>query len=139
VKVALDAPACSVRSLDDPRSRRSQLLARIRVRERCGDELGEAADPLLGARWKGARQLAGCHDRGYVDRSSDDRADPEHAQLRRQLALDAGVVVHPLGAPAAVELRGDRLAVDRMRSPTGKDGLPLAAHEPTTVATRSSS
>ena len=118
VKVALDPSARRVRGLDDPRSRGGQLLTRIHVRERRGDELGEAADPRLGARRERVRQLAGHHDRapeatGHVDRSSDDRADPELAQPRRELALDAGVVVHALRAPASVELRGHRLALDR--------------------------
>ena len=64
------------------------------------------------------RQRAGHHDRapeapGDLDRRSDDRPEPELAQLRGELALDAGVVVHALGTPASVDLRGHRLALDR--------------------------
>ena len=118
VEVALDAPARGVRRLDDPHPRRGQLLARVDVRERRSDELGEAADPLLGARPERVRQLAAHHDRapeatGDLDGSSHDRADPEAAQLRRELALDAGVVVHARGAPGPVDLRGHRRALDR--------------------------
>ena len=64
------------------------------------------------------RQLAGRHDRapqatGHVDRSSHHRVDPELAQPLRELALHVVVVVHALGAPASVELRGHRPALDR--------------------------
>jgi hypothetical protein len=118
VEVTLDAPACRVRGLDDPHSRRGQLLTRVRVRERRGDELGEVADPLLGVRRERVRGLAGHHERapeapGHLDRSAHDRPDPEPAQPRRELALDAGVVVHALRAPRSVKLCGHRLALDR--------------------------
>ena len=118
VKIALDASPRGVRGLDDPRARGGQLLTRIHVRERRGDQLGEAADPHLGPGRERVRQLAGHHDRapeatGHIDRSSYHRVDPELAQPRRELALDVGVVVHALGAPASVELRGHRLALHR--------------------------
>ena len=45
MEVALDASARGVRGLDDPRPRRGELLTRVRVGERRGDQLGEAADP----------------------------------------------------------------------------------------------
>ena len=48
VEVALEAPALRVAGLDDARTRREQLLARLGVRQRGRDEARERTDPRLG-------------------------------------------------------------------------------------------
>jgi hypothetical protein len=49
MEIALEMPALGVTRLHRPRARRGELLARIGVRERLGDKLGEALEALLGA------------------------------------------------------------------------------------------
>ena len=118
VEVAAEPAALLVAGLQDARARRGELLARVGVGERVGDQLGEAGDPLLRVVGQAVRAPGG-GDHGAPqaarddDRRADRRADADRAQAHRELVLELVVAVHAHGAAAAQHPRRDRLAVHR--------------------------
>ena len=91
VQVALEAAAFGVLDLDDAGGRGRQLLARVGVRERVGDQLGEARDAVLGLGRERVRSPAG-RDQGAPepagdgDRDRDGRRDAGPPDPLRQRA-----------------------------------------------------
>ena len=117
VQVALETPALRLRGLDEPLAGGAELLARLGVGERLGDQLGEAGQPLLGALGeRPARRPPGQHAApqlaGDDDRCAHGGLEPQRAQGREDLA---GMVVGVQAGRAArpPDPRGDRVRRER--------------------------
>ena len=119
VQVALELAPRGVRRLDDPRPRLLQLRARVDVRDRLPDQLGERVQALLGvggerragaARGHRAPQLSLDHDR-----RAHARVHPGLAHLLRVGALELLVGVGPRGPAGPLHLLEHRPGVERDR------------------------
>ena len=85
VEVAAEPAPLLVAGLQDAGARGRELLARVGVGERVGDQLGEAGDALLGVGGQAERAPVGGDHRapqpaGDDDRRADRRADADRAQ-----------------------------------------------------------
>ena len=117
VEVALEPPPLAVAGGDHARPRRGELLARLGVGERLGDELGERGDAVLGPGREGVGADARHDDRAPQlavedDRRADPGGDAELLQALGEAAGQAAVVVDALGLAAAADLRRERLTVE---------------------------
>ena len=88
VEIALETPPRVVRRRHDARPRGGHLGARLGVRDRRRDQLGECRDPRLGARWKRILLPRRCDHHSPQapldhDRGTDRRPDP---QARRSIS-----------------------------------------------------
>ena len=139
VEVALEPPPLGVAGGDDARPRRRELLARLGVRERLGDQLGEGRDAVLGAGGEGVRAHARDHHRAPQltvedDRRADARVDAERLQPLGQQAGQAPVVVDALGRPLRQIFGVSVSPSSSMRAPIGTLGTPGSFHWPITSA-----
>ena len=117
VQVALEPLALGVADLHQARPRGGQLLVRVGVGERLGDEVREVAQPLLDVLGK---RLVGAGRRGQhapqppadVDRRGDGAAVAGARERRGELTGRLVVAVHARGVARADDPREHRVAVD---------------------------
>ena len=126
VEVAHDAPPRFVARADQPRSRGRQLVAAVGVGDRGGHQLGELAEPRLGAGGEGLVPRRQHHHRA-PDATLDQDRGRHHAAdaapdsvLADRAAGRRRVVVDPRRAPGPVDPGGAVLAAERVARADGQ-------------------